>query len=179
MKRLTLLRHAKSSWDDPIARDFDRPLNAKGHRAGRTVGEEMRRLGLRFDAVVASPAARVVETVEEVAIGFGRALTPSFDQRIYLASLESLLDVLHSIDDRVDSLLLVGHCPSLERLALYLAGVKDKPLRRSVEIKYPTGALVEISLPVSHWRDADEGEGTMTRFIRPRDLDPALGPEFS
>ena len=179
MKRLTLLRHAKSSWDDPVARDFDRPLNAKGHRAGRTVGEEMRRLGLRFDAVVASPAARVVETLEEVAQGFGSPLTPRFDQRIYLASLESLLEVLHCVDDHIGSLLLVGHSPGLERLALHLAGVKDKPLRRSVEAKYPTGALIEINLPVIHWRDADGGDGTMTRFIRPRDLDPALGPEFS
>jgi phosphohistidine phosphatase len=179
MKRLTLLRHAKSLWDDPVARDFDRPLNAKGHRAGRTVGEEMQRLGLSFDAVVASPAARVIETLEEVAQGFGSPLTPRFDHRIYLASLEALIEVLHSVDDEIDSLLLVGHSPGLERLALYLAGVKDKPLRRSVEAKYPTGALIEINLPVDRWRDADEGGGTMTRFLRPRDLDPALGPEFS
>ena len=179
MKRLILLRHAKSSWDDPVARDFDRPLNAKGHRAGRTVGEEMRRLGLSFDAVVASPAARVVETLEEVAVGFGSPLAPRFDQRIYLASLESLLEVLHSVDDQFGSLLLVGHSPGLERLALFLAGTKDKSLRRSVEAKYPTGAIIQIDLPIDHWRDADAGEGTMTRFIRPRDLDPALGPEFS
>jgi phosphohistidine phosphatase len=178
MKRLTLLRHAKSSWDDTVARDFDRPLNAKGHRAGRTVGQEMRRLDLGFDAVVASPAARVVETLEEVAQGFGRPLTPQFDERIYLASLEALLEVVHSIDDQIDTLLLAGHSPGLERLALHLAGIKDKALRRSVEQKYPTGALIEISLPVTHWRDIEEGEGTMTRFIRPRDLDPTLGPEY-
>ena len=177
MKRLTLLRHAKSSWDDPVARDFDRPLNAKGQRAGRTVGEAMRQLGLSFDAVVASPAARVAETLEEVAQGFGEPLTPRFDERIYLASLDALLEVVHATDDRVHSLLLVGHSPGLERLALHLAGVKDRALRKSVEKKYPTGALIELSLPVDRWRDVDDGEGTMTRFVRPRDLDPALGPE--
>lgn len=178
MKRLTLLRHAKSSWDDPVARDFDRPLNAKGHRAGRTVGQEMRRLQLSFDAVVASPAARVIETLEEVAHGFGDSLTPRYDQRIYLASREALVDLVRSTDDSIDSLLLVGHSPGLERLALHLAGVKDKALRKSVEEKYPTGALIEISLPVDRWQDVDDGGGTMTRFIRPRDLDPALGPEY-
>jgi phosphohistidine phosphatase len=178
MKRLTLLRHAKSSWDDTVPRDFDRPLNAKGHRAGRTVGQEMRRLGLSFDAIVASPAARVIETLEEVAQGFAAPLTPRFDERIYLASLDALLDVVHSIDDDVDSLLLVGHSPGLERLALHVAGVKDKRLRRSVEEKYPTGALIEISLPIDHWQDVEDGEGTMTRFIRPRDLDATLGPEY-
>lgn len=178
MKRLTLLRHAKSSWDDPVTRDFDRPLNAKGHRASRTVGQEMRRLALSFDAVVASPAARVVETLEEVAHGFGAPLTPRFDERIYLASLEALLDLVHTTDDSVASLLLVGHSPGLERLALHLAGVKDKAMRKSVEVKYPTGALVELSLPVDRWQDVNNGEGTMTRFIRPRDLDPKLGPEY-
>jgi len=177
MKRLTLLRHAKSSWDDPVARDFDRPLNAKGHRAGRTVGQEMRRLGLHFDAIVASPAARVVETLEEVAQGFGTPLSPRFDERIYLASRDALLDLVRTTDDAIASLLLVGHSPGLERLALHLAGVKDKKLRESVEEKYPTGALVEIDLPVEHWEDIGDSEGTITRFIRPRDLDPALGPE--
>ena len=178
MKRLTLLRHAKSSWDDAVARDFDRPLNAKGHRAGRTVGQEMRRLGLRFDAVIASPAARVMETLEEVAAGFGAPLSPAFDQTVYLASREALLDLVRAVDDRVASLLLVGHSPGLERLALHLAGVKDKALRKSVEEKYPTGALIELSLPVDRWQDVEDGEGTMTRFVRPRDLDPTLGPEY-
>ena len=178
MKRLTLLRHAKSSWDDPVARDFDRPLNAKGQRAGRTVGQEMLRLGLSFDSVVASPAARVVETLEEVEHGFGAPMAPHFDARIYLASLEVLLDLVHATNDSVQSLLLVGHSPGLERLALRLAGVKDKALRKSVEVKYPTGALIELSLPVDRWRDVNNGEGTMTRFIRPRDLDPTLGPDL-
>ena len=177
MKRLTLLRHAKSSWDDAVVRDFDRPLNAKGHRAGRTVGQEMRRLGLRFDAVVASPAARVVETLEEVAQGFGSPLSPQFEERIYLASLDALLDLVRTTNDAVGSLLLVGHSPGLERLALHLGGVKDKKLMASVEEKYPTGALVEIDLPVDRWEDVEGSEGTMTRFIRPRDLDAALGPE--
>jgi phosphohistidine phosphatase len=178
MKRLTLLRHAKSSWDDPVARDFDRPLNAKGHRAGRTVGLEMRRLDLTFDAVVASPAARVIETLEEVTQGFGEPLSPYYDERIYLASLDALLELVRATDDSIDSLLLVGHSPGLEQLALHLAGVKDKALRRSVEVKYPTGALVEISLPVERWQDVNDGEGTMIRFVRPRDNDPTLGPEY-
>jgi phosphohistidine phosphatase len=177
MKRLTLLRHAKSSWDDPVVRDFDRPLNAKGHRAGRAVGKEMRRLGLAFDAIVASPAARVVETLEEVAQGYGAPLLPCFEQRIYLASLDALLEVVRGTDDRVESLLLTGHSPGIEQLALHLAGVKDKALRKSIGEKYPTGAVAEISLPIGHWREVEQGEGTLTRFTRPRDLDPELGPE--
>ena len=71
MKTLTLLRHAKSGWDDPVARDFDRPLNPKGQRAAAMVGRHMKALGLAFDHVVASPAARVVETLDHLGQGYG------------------------------------------------------------------------------------------------------------
>lgn len=175
MKILTLLRHAKSGWDDPIKRDFDRPLNPRGRRAARTVGREMRSLGLAFDRIVASPARRVVETIEEVAHNFG-ALAPDYDERIYLASLATLVELVRETPEKVERLLLVGHNPGLEELALFLAG-RDGPLRSEVEIKYPTGTLAEIELPAAHWADVVEGEGKIARFVRPRDLDPELGPE--
>jgi phosphohistidine phosphatase len=175
MKILTLLRHAKSTWDDPVARDFDRPLNPRGRRAARTVGGEMKAQDLAFDRVAASPARRVVETLEEVAASFG-ALHPDYDQRLYLASTETLLDVLRSESEATERLLLVGHNPGLEMLALQLTRDEGK-LRGEVEIKYPTGTLAEIRLPAERWRDIAPGTGELTRFIRPRDLDPELGPD--
>ena len=176
MKVLTLLRHAKSAWDDPVKRDFDRPLNPRGRRAARTVGREMRTLGLSFDRIVASPARRVVETVEEVGHGFG-ALEPDYDERLYLASPEALLEVARESPDAAERLLLVGHNPGLERLALLLSRNDGAALRGEVEIKYPTGTLAEIRLPAARWRDIEPGTGTLTRFVRPRDLDPELGPD--
>jgi phosphohistidine phosphatase len=175
MKILTLLRHAKSSWDDPIKRDFDRPLNPRGRRAARTIGREMRSLGLGFDRVVASPARRVVETIEEVASSFG-PLAPEHDGRVYLGQAAALVELVRETPDRVGRLLLVGHNPGLEELALFLAG-DEGPLRAEVAVKYPTGTLAEIALPVAHWRDVGKGQGTIVRFIRPRDLDPELGPD--
>jgi phosphohistidine phosphatase len=176
MKTLTLLRHAKSSWDDPVKRDFDRPLNPRGRRAARTVGREMRSLGLAFDRIVASPARRVVETIEEVALSFG-PLEPDYDERVYLAPVATLVELVRETPDGVERLLLMGHNPGLEELALLLAG-RDGPLRAEVEVKYPTGTLAEITLPVTHWRDVREGQGRIVRFVRPRDLDRELGPEF-
>jgi phosphohistidine phosphatase len=178
MKRLFLLRHAKSAWDDAVARDFDRPLNPKGHRAARTMGQEMRRLDFTFDAVVASPAERVVETLAEVSHGFGTELPARFEEDIYLASSESLLDLVRETPDSVESLLLAGHSPGIERLTLHLARPKDAELRASVEEKFPTGALVELALPGDRWQDIEEAKATLVRFIRPRDLDPELGPEY-
>ena len=175
MKTLTLLRHAKSAWDDPVQRDFDRPLNKRGRRAAQTIGREMRSLGLEFDRVVASPALRVIETLDDVALGYGRSFDPSFDKRIYLASTDLLLDVIRAADEGAERLLIVGHNPGLEKLALLLT--KGEGLRAEIAIKYPTATLAEIELPVEHWRDVAEGSGRISRFIRPRDLDPELGPD--
>ena len=174
MKILTLLRHAKSGWDDGALRDFDRPLNPRGRRAAHTVGAEMRRLGLRFDGVVASPARRVIETLEEVEQSFGR-LAPAYDQRLYLASTETLLGVAKETDGGIERLLLVGHNPGLEELVLRLSA--DSGLRDEAALKYPTATVAEMIFNVPSWRQLADGGAVLTRFIRPRDLDPELGPE--
>ncbi|HEX9947979.1 MAG TPA: histidine phosphatase family protein [Allosphingosinicella sp.] len=175
MKILTLLRHAKSGWDDPVTRDFDRPLNPRGRRAARTVGREMKAQGLAFDRVLASPARRVIETLEEVAAAFG-PLHHDYDRRLYLASTATLLEIVRAVPDEVERLLVVGHNPGLEELALRLAKRDEAGLRGEIEVKYPTGTVAEIGLPVEHWAEAKEGTGRIARFIRPRDLDPELGP---
>jgi phosphohistidine phosphatase len=174
MKTLTLLRHAKSGWDAPVARDFDRPLNARGRKAARAMGREMRRLGLGFDLVLASPAVRVTETLTELAQGYGAAVETGFDETIYLAPVDLLLALVRTADDGDSRLLLVGHNPGMEQLALLLSGAG--PLRDEVAAKYPTAALAEIAFDIDHWRDAGPGKGRLKRFIRPRELGEGLGP---
>ena len=175
MKTLTLLRHAKSSWHDAAVRDFDRPLNNRGRRAAKAVGREMREHRIAFDQVIASPAARVVETLRDLAEGYGHTLDAEFDRRVYLATPELLLELIHHADDKAESLLIVGHNPGLERLALMLS--RTGALRSEIEVKYPTAALTQIEFAVEHWSEVVEGVGTIARFTRPRDLDPELGPD--
>lgn len=179
MKRLTLLRHAKSGDDHAVARDFDRPLNAKGRRAARAIGRHMRDAALHFDIVLASPAARVVETLQEVEAGYGGGLSPQWERRIYLATPHELLEVVHGAPESAESLLVVGHNPGLERLVLMLVPERGAGVRGEVEAKYPTASLTEITFPVDHWADVHEGGGDLVRFVRPRDLDPALGPDYA
>lgn len=178
MKTLTLLRHAKSSWDDPVARDFDRPLNDRGARAAKVIGLYMKREGLAFDHVIASPAVRVIETIDHVVPIYGTRIEPTWERRVYLASSATLMDVLREADDKASSILMIGHNPGLEDLILDLVpedtGCKH---REAVCEKYPTAAIAEITMNIDHWRDIDRGIGELTRFIRPRDLDPELGPE--
>ena len=176
MKTLTLLRHAKSGGDDPVARDFDRPLNPKGRRAAAMVGRHLRALGVGFDHVVASPAVRVQETLGEVQSGLGVSLAPAFDRRLYLASAATLLDVVHDLPAEAERVLLVGHNPGLEELVLMLVPGCADGLRDEVAQKYPTASVAELSID-GDWSDAASGAATLTRFIRPRDLDPTLGPD--
>ncbi|WP_294394583.1 histidine phosphatase family protein [uncultured Sphingomonas sp.] len=179
MKRVTLLRHAKSGEDFGHARDFDRTLNPKGRRAAQVIGRHMRDADLSFDAVIASPAVRVAETLEEVEAGYGRALSPDWRRSLYLASADDLLDAIHAAPDDAASLLLVGHNPGLEQLVLLLTPDNQSGTRRDVEAKYPTGSMAEIRFDVERWDEVAPGGGELVRFVRPRDLDVALGPEYA
>ena len=179
MKKLTLLRHAKSSWDDPVDRDFDRPLNKKGKRAAAVMGRFVKGNGLSFDQILASPAVRVIETLEHFVEPGGLTMEPSWDRKIYLASSATLLDVLRGAREDADHILMVGHNPGLEDLVFDL--VPDdgsSPVRDEVETKYPTATLAEMTLAIDRWADIGEHCGTLDRFTRPRDLDPELGPDY-
>jgi len=178
MKRLTLLRHAKSGWDDPVARDFDRPLNAKGRRAARVMGRWLRENGFIFDHILASPALRVVETLDEAWEGYGRTYHPQYDKRIYLASAAALLDVVQEVPDHHDHVMLCGHNPGMEDLILMLVpDSADEPFRDQVEEKYPTAAVAELEFDVERWEQVKAASAHFARFVRPRDVDPALGPD--
>ena len=168
MKTLTLLRHAKSGWDDPSLSDFARPLNARGREAARAMGRELRALGLAWDRIIASPAARVTETIDGLRESYG-PIAPVYDETIYLASLDALLDIVRATDDACATLLVVGHNPGMERLALLLS--RGGPLHDQVALNYPTGALAEIAFAIDHWREVGESGGTLARFLRPRDLE--------
>jgi phosphohistidine phosphatase len=88
-----------------------------------------------------------------------------------------LLDLIRAAPDTAETLLLVGHNPGLEQLVLTLAAAGAGPLRGEVEVKYPTATLAELRLPAERWAEVAEGTAELTRFVRPRDLDPNLGPD--
>ena len=129
--------------------------------------------------MLASPATRVAETLEEVAAGYGAGIAPVWEKRIYLASTADLLDVIHAAPAEADSLLLVGHNPGLEQLVLALVPARTEGPREQVEEKYPTASLAEIAFDADRWEDVAGGKGRLLRFVRPRDLDPQRGPEYA
>ena len=177
MKILGLFRHAKSDWQDPRARDFDRPLNERGRKGAAIMGRHIRDHGVRWDRVVASPAIRCAETIEIAEQAAGRPIGIQWDRRIYLASSATLADLLREQDGDPKAVLMVGHNPGLEDLIFDL--VPDdgsSPLRDVVEIKFPTASFAVLELAIDRWADLKDRCGKLVHLTRPRDLDPALGP---
>ncbi|MEE4348804.1 MAG: histidine phosphatase family protein [Pacificimonas sp.] len=175
MKQLILLRHAKSSWKDGVATDFERPLNAKGARAARLMGEHAARTGIAWDEAVASPARRVQETIAQFADGYGQPVPVRETRDIYMANVSSLIDVLSTCTG--DRVLMVGHNPGLEDLIFHLTPADDGPARREVDVKYPTATLCRMTLKTGDWSNLPADCASIDKLVRPRDLDPDLGPD--
>ncbi|PEQ13357.1 histidine phosphatase family protein [Novosphingobium sp. PC22D] len=179
MKTLAIFRHAKSDWNDARLRDFDRPLNARGRKGAEKMGEHIRAYGVRFDRVLASPAVRVTQTIEISAQAAGGTPPVTWDRRLYLANSATLQDVLREIEGDPGTIIMVGHNPGLEDLILDL--VPDdgsSPLRDVVEEKFPTAAFAVLELDIDSWSDLADECARLVHLVRPRDLDPQLGPQL-
>ena len=171
--------HAEDTAPDPVAPveptpSPDRALPAAPRPAAALNAPEKPADPKR--RILASPAVRVVETVGVVAAGYGAPIDPAWDRRVYLASSAMLLDVVRETPGDAGRLLLVGHNPGLEDLVLLLVPHGGGALREEVEEKYPTATLAELTFDIDDWADAAPGRATLTRFVRPRDVDAALGP---
>ncbi|KHK91633.1 SixA phosphatase family protein [Novosphingobium malaysiense] len=177
MKTLGIFRHAKSDWNDARLRDFDRPLNTRGRKGAAIMGKHIRDHAVGWKRILASPAVRVTQTIELAGEAAGETPPITWDRRIYLANSATLMDVLREQEGDPPSIILIGHNPGLEDLIFDL--VPDdgtSPLRDIVEEKFPTAAYAVLELDIDSWADIDEGCGRLAHLVRPRDLDPALGP---
>lgn len=164
-RRLHLLRHAKSAWDDAMQSDHDRPLAPRGRRAIALLHDYVRAHDITPQLVLCSTARRTVDTIAGVAPGGELALEP----RLYGASAEELLDRLRLLDGRLTEVMVVGHNPALQMLILKL--VADS---RSVELddirrKFPTGALASLSFS-GDWADLAPAGAALSAYVRPKTL---------
>jgi phosphohistidine phosphatase len=170
MLRLMLLRHAKSSWSEPGLDDRQRPLSPRGEAAAPAMGKFMREHKLVPDLVLCSPARRARDTWKLVAKEMPEAPVPSVEEAIYdFGNGGRLFETIRRRGEKAACVLVVGHNPSIERLALRLIKDGDSQLIKRIERKYPTGALCVIDFDVEAWRDIAEGTGRLVNFTRPRD----------
>ncbi len=174
MRQLLLLRHAKSSWDDPRLSDHDRPLDAEGRHAADAMRNTIESLGLTPALVLVSSARRTRETLEH--------LQPlSGDPRIvitndlYLASPRQILDQIAAIPAEASSVMVIAHNPGLHDLAMTLVGAHSislgHPGAMRVARSFPTAALAEFSI-AGQWRSLPQG-ARLIRFLTPHDVQQA------
>ncbi len=171
MKLLYLLRHAKSSWDDPALGDFDRPLNARGRKAAQAMARHLQERGIRPALVLCSAARRTRETYD--------ALLPAlsgtevlFENGLYETTRTVLYDRLTRLEAGLPSVLLIGHNPSLERLAQFL--VADDQAGEAWDRlcdRYPTGTLTVLESPAEDWAGLAPASCRLLDFVRPADLE--------
>lgn len=170
MKTLYLLRHAKSSWDDPGLKDEERPLNERGFRAATVMGLYFAQCGFRPDAILCSTARRALETLDQVRPRLAGKPALTIDKAIYRADSAALLEMVRGLPETASSALLIGHNPALEEFCQSLAGAGPKELRAAMAEKYPTGALALLVLPQGPWSETGWKTAELRSFTTPKDL---------
>jgi phosphohistidine phosphatase len=164
MRRLTLVRHAKSDWKNADLKDFDRPLNRRGQKEAPQMAELLAAQQVRVDLLLTSPAVRALETARV----FARALNYpprrlKSDERLYLAQPKEILEVVRGIGSRVRHLMLVGHNPGLSEFAQALSN--DSELG-----ELPTSAVYAVDLDIRSWGDAKFGDALNPSLMHPKSL---------
>jgi phosphohistidine phosphatase len=165
-RQLIVLRHAKSDRDANVP-DHERPLSARGRRDAPAVGQWLRDAGLRPDLVICSTARRARETWELAAEQLGGDIKVQYEPRVYGPSAGELRDVAAEAPDDVRTLLLVGHNPAIQDLAVGLAGSGDGDAREQADAKFGTAALAVLEVPGS-WSELAPGGARMVAFAKPR-----------
>jgi phosphohistidine phosphatase len=166
VRTLYLLRHAKSSWDDPGLADHERPLAPRGRRDGERVAEYLGREEIEPELVLCSSAARAQETLELVRPALGSS-TVVVEDELYAASSDRLLARIRLVPEEVASVMVIGHNPGLEELALGLASTGDELGR--LEEKFPTAALATLVLSPA-WAALAPGDATLAAYVVPKQL---------
>ncbi|MGK0256264.1 MAG: phosphohistidine phosphatase [Arcobacteraceae bacterium] len=161
MKKLVIIRHAKSDWDDSSLNDFDRPLNKKGLKDALSMGKFLKEKNLLPDFMISSPATRAITTAQIIAkeVQYEKAITPN--QYIYEAYVNTLQEIVSYIHDSNDVVFLVGHNPGVSSLSYMLSVMKES---------IPTAALVEIDFNCDSWMDISKENSTLISYDFPKKI---------
>jgi phosphohistidine phosphatase len=159
-KHLYVLRHAKSSWDEPGLDDRERPLTPRGRKAAKALSEHLHQAGIEPQLVLSSSARRTRETLERVDPPGERLI----EDELYGATAGGLIERLNRVHDETESVMVIGHNPALQQLVLALSGPDE-----TVENKFPTGALATLAFDGA-WSELQPGHARLTALVRPKDL---------
>jgi phosphohistidine phosphatase len=173
MRRLLLLRHAKSLRDDALS-DKDRPLAARGRSDSPRMGSYMHHKRYLPQLVLCSTAKRTVETWELLGPELDASTQARFPDALYLASASMIESLIRAAGIDVSALLVIGHNPGLEECARMFArespADEERRLGAALKDKFPTCALAVLDFDIDDWNDAAARSGKLVDFARPKDL---------
>jgi phosphohistidine phosphatase len=161
MKTLLLLRHAKSSWDEPSLRDFDRPLAPRGKRDAPRIGKALSERGPLPDLAISSPAARTRATIKAVMASARLEAELQVEECVYGASSAELIKLIRRLPGEKACVMIVGHNPGLEDLVARLTAETER---------MPTAALACVEFQIDRWKDIEDGEGKLVWLLTPKQL---------
>jgi len=168
MRRLMLLRHAKSDWSSPGMPDRERPLNARGATDARTMGVYLARHALIPERILCSSAKRTRQTAEAIVEEWLEGAEIAYSDSLYEASPEAILALVRTVAPDVHGLLVIGHNPGLHEAARMLIASGDIEPRERLHEKYPTAALAVLDFPIDAWSKLHRQSGRLDRFVTPR-----------
>jgi phosphohistidine phosphatase len=183
MKYLTVIRHAKSSWSEAGMADHERPLNARGNFAAPIVGRFLAKTYFGADAqpalmvppelIVASTALRTLQTAQHMTAAFRLGVEQmSLQSRLYLASKETILEVVRGLDEKLRHAVIIAHNPGIHEFC-------DAMLARAQIPEMPTCTTVILTLPQEHWGLADFGTAQLVAHLTPRVLERRFPSEWT
>jgi phosphohistidine phosphatase len=171
MLTLTLFRHAKSSWTDASLDDFDRPLARRGEAAAPLMGAFLAERGLIPDLILCSGSRRTRQTLG-LAFGVLKAQPETrFLDALYHATVPALLAIIHGAPSTAHHLMLIGHNPGLQALALDLIGGGDPTGRRGIAYKFPSAAIAVMTFDAPNWAAIRSAGAYLTIFMTPKQLE--------
>jgi phosphohistidine phosphatase len=170
MLTLSLLRHAKSSWDDPGLGDVERPLNERGEKAAARMGAYMAEHGIAPDLVLSSPSVRTRQTLDLLLPKLPSRPPVAFEDNLYLASAATMLRRVRKLKAAVSHVMVVGHDPGMHSLAAELAGSGNPADLQALAAKFPTAGLAVIAFEARAWPQVKPGAGRLVLFMTPRRL---------
>lgn len=170
MKRLCVMRHAKSDWSHPERGDAERTLNARGVKSAEFLAGFIVDRGWTPDHALCSTAVRARSTIAPIAERLGDTCPIEYRDDLYMAMPEDLMAAIHALDDAADTVLIVAHNPGLEMLAVALADDASGAESARMADHFPTGALAVFEFDIAHWKDVKDRSGHVCFYGKPRDL---------
>ncbi len=173
VKTLLLLRHAKAAESSVDATDHARPLAARGTKDAKAIAAHLRANGFSIERIYASSSQRTKETYDAIAPALP-GVPVAYRDRLYLVDASDLLEFIQGLPDNVGSVMIIGHNPTFYVVAMTLAreaAPGQETALAALKEKFPTGALCSLQFNVAHWKEVRARGGTLTGFVRPKDLE--------